>query len=73
MANETPLRDPAYQLFFQEALELLLQIDTTLQEVLQIPSKTSIDFLLEMAQILYEGAQSLNLTQLAHQVQIFRA
>lgn len=71
MANETPLRDPAYQLFFQEALELLLQIDTTLQEVLQIPSKTSIDFLLEMTQILYEGAQSLNLTQLAHQVQAF--
>lgn len=71
MANETPLRDPAYQLFFQEALELLLQIDTTLQEVLQIPSKTSIDFLLEMAQILDEGAQSLDLTQLAHQVQTF--
>lgn len=71
MANETPLRDPAYQLFFQEALELLLQIDTTLQEVLQIPSQTSIDFLLEMAQILYEGAQSLDLTQLAHQVQTF--
>lgn len=71
MANETPLRDPAYQLFFQEALELLLQIDTTLQEVLQIPSKTSIDFLLEMTQILYEGAQSLNLTQFAHQAQNF--
>lgn len=71
MANETPLRDPAYQLFFQEALELLLQIDTTLQEVLQIPSKKSIDFLLEMAQILYEGAQSLDLTQLVHQVHTF--
>jgi len=71
MANDTPLRDPAYQLFFQEALELLLQIDKTLQEVLHIPSKTSMDFLQEMTQILYEGAQFLDLTQFANQVQTF--
>ncbi len=71
MANDTPLRDPAYQLFIQEALELLLQIDTTLQEVLQIPSKTSIDFLLEMTQTLYEGALSLDLTELSNTVQTF--
>lgn len=71
MANDTPLRDPAYQLFIQEALELLLQIDTTLQEVLQTPSKTSIDFLSEMTQTLYEGALSLDLTELSNTVQTF--
>lgn len=71
MANATPLRDPAYQLFIQESLELLLQIDTTLQEVLQIPSKTSMDFLLDMTQTLNEGAQSFNLTNLYRSVQTF--
>lgn len=71
MANNTPLRDPAYQLYFQESLELLLQIDTTLQEALKIPSKTSLNFLLEMIQTLHQGAQSLNLPQLSNAAQIF--
>lgn len=71
MANNTPLRNPAYQLFIQEALELLLQIDTTLQEVLQIPSKSSMNFLLELAQTLQEGAQSLGLTQLSNAAHTF--
>jgi|GEM_PF-1555360 len=71
MANDTPLRDPAYQLYFQESLELLLQIDTTLQEVLHIPSKKSMDFLLEMIQTLHQGAQSLDLPQLSNAAQIF--
>lgn len=71
MANDTPLRDPAYQLFIQEALELLLQIDTTLQEVLQIPSKSSMDFLLELTETLQDGAQSLGFTQLSNAAQTF--
>lgn len=71
MAKNVPLRDPAYQLFIQEALELLQQIDTTLQEVLQIPSKSSMHFLLELTQTLQEGAQSLGLNQLSNAAQTF--
>ncbi|NJM64583.1 MAG: response regulator [Acaryochloris sp. RU_4_1] len=71
MAHETPLRDPAYQLFFQEALELLSQIDLTLQEVLAVPSAAAIDFLLDNTQTLAQGAQSLSLTLLCQPAKTF--
>ena len=72
MADDTPLRNPAHQLFIQEALELLQQIDSTLQEVLQIPSKKSMDFLLDITETLYKGAQSFDLILLASAAQTFK-
>jgi CheY-like chemotaxis protein len=71
MDHEMPLRDPAYQLFFQEALELLSQIDLSLQEGLAIPSAATIDSLLDNTQTLAQGAQSLSLTSLCQPAQIF--
>ncbi|NJK41265.1 MAG: response regulator [Acaryochloridaceae cyanobacterium SU_2_1] len=62
---------PAHQLFIQETLELLSQIDMTLQQLLQNPSSSAIDSLLLSVQPIQEGADSLEFARLHETAQQF--
>ncbi len=61
-------RDPAYQLFVQEAVELFQQVETDLHPSEQSPSSTQLKPVIKAIQIIRSGAIQLNLTTFQYSV-----